>query len=171
VRMLFFLLLVGSCFGQTEPRRIITVEKYVAPTYPPIARAARVAGEVTIRLRVAASGEVLSAEIVSGHPMLRESALENIKQWRFHCFPCWDDFTHEITYRYTQDRNYLEPLEVRYEFPGLVHLDVGGALNVITDEPIVCWQSPNWRAWIRPWLWPRIRFNTHHLPRCVALDR
>jgi TonB family protein len=57
---------------------------YVAPKYPPIASQARVEGEVKLALKVdPTSGEVRGAEAVSGHPLLKPSAVIAAKQWRF----------------------------------------------------------------------------------------
>jgi TonB family protein len=45
---------------------------------------AGIQGKVELRLTVTpANGEVLSASVVSGHPLLNSSALEAAAQWRF----------------------------------------------------------------------------------------
>ena len=46
-----------------------------APDYPPIARAVRAKGAVTVQVLVDESGRVISAEAVSGHPLLQEAAV------------------------------------------------------------------------------------------------
>jgi hypothetical protein len=51
--------------------------------YPPIARAAHVVGDVAVTFRVRATGETADVQAVSGPPMLRSVAVENIKAWRF----------------------------------------------------------------------------------------
>ena len=57
---------------------------FVAPKYPPLAKQARIQSKVELRLTVdSESGEVLDAMVVSGHPLLRSSALDAAKQWRF----------------------------------------------------------------------------------------
>lgn len=55
----------------------------VAPVYPPIARAARAAGEVFVEVRVTAAGRVSSAEAVGGHPLLRQAATNAALRWQF----------------------------------------------------------------------------------------
>jgi len=55
----------------------------VQPAYPPIAKSASVKGAVQIQVTISESGEVMNAQTISGHPMLREAALQAAKQWRF----------------------------------------------------------------------------------------
>jgi TonB family protein len=51
--------------------------------YPPIAKAARVQGDVLIGVVISVSGEVASEKVVSGSPMLIQAALDAVKKWRF----------------------------------------------------------------------------------------
>jgi periplasmic protein TonB len=53
------------------------------PPYPPIARAARASGAVVIQVVISEDGRVEQAEILSGHPLLRDAALQAAKQWLF----------------------------------------------------------------------------------------
>ena len=45
------------------------------PEYPRAARASRAGGPVTVRVVVDESGNVFTAEAISGHPLLRASAV------------------------------------------------------------------------------------------------
>ena len=54
-----------------------------APTYPPIARAARASGAVNVQIVVDEEGNVISATPVSGHPLLQQSAPQAVRQWKF----------------------------------------------------------------------------------------
>jgi TonB family protein len=57
---------------------------FVNPKYPPLAKQARIQGKVDLHLTVnAVTGEVIDATAVSGHPLLKPSAIEAAKQWRF----------------------------------------------------------------------------------------
>ena len=47
----------------------------VTPTYPPLARAARVSGSVVVEVTVDEAGNVMSARAVSGHPLLKDAAV------------------------------------------------------------------------------------------------
>jgi TonB family protein len=51
--------------------------------YPAIAKAARAQGEVKVELVIDSKGSVISAQIVSGHPLLREPVLAAARQWVF----------------------------------------------------------------------------------------
>lgn len=57
--------------------------KKVQPTYPPEAKAARVSGEVKIRVLVSEEGNVIKAEVVECPDLLRESALAAARLWVF----------------------------------------------------------------------------------------
>ncbi len=57
---------------------------YTAPVYPQSAKGARVEGQVDLELQLdPASGNVRTASVFSGNPMLRESAVAAAKQWRY----------------------------------------------------------------------------------------
>lgn len=57
--------------------------KKVQPSYPPVAKAAAADGAVQVQIAVSEDGKVTDATVVSGHPLLRESAIEAAKQWEF----------------------------------------------------------------------------------------
>ena len=54
-----------------------------SPLYPEMARAARIPGEVTISIAVDEDGTVVSARAQSGHPLLRDAAVQAARQWTF----------------------------------------------------------------------------------------
>jgi len=53
------------------------------PSYPPLARAARVQGEVILSAVIDTNGEIKNLQLVSGHPMLVPSAIAAVRQWRY----------------------------------------------------------------------------------------
>jgi len=55
----------------------------VTPLYPPTAKAARASGPVVVQILIGETGEVLEADVISGHPLLRDAALQAARQWRF----------------------------------------------------------------------------------------
>jgi len=55
----------------------------VEPTYPPLARAARVQGEVILSAVIDTNGDIKNLQLVSGHPMLVPSAITAVRQWRY----------------------------------------------------------------------------------------
>jgi TonB family protein len=57
--------------------------KKVQPPYPPIAKAARAQGAVQAQITVSETGEVIEANVINGHPLLRDVALQAARQWLF----------------------------------------------------------------------------------------
>lgn len=55
----------------------------VQPPYPAIARQARVQGAVQVQIAISETGEVSNATLLSGHPLLRDAALQAARQWLF----------------------------------------------------------------------------------------
>ena len=57
--------------------------KQVPPVYPPLARQARIHGTVVLRAIIAKDGSVENLELVSGHPMLVNAAIDAVRQWQY----------------------------------------------------------------------------------------
>jgi len=57
--------------------------KKVTPEYPQLAAAARVTGVVIIEAYVGTNGNVKTATVIHGAPLLDEAALAAVRQWRF----------------------------------------------------------------------------------------
>jgi len=55
----------------------------VQPTYPPLARQARVQGTVVLRAVISKDGSIENLTLVSGHPMLAPAAIDAVKQWKY----------------------------------------------------------------------------------------
>jgi TonB family protein len=73
-----FALTCSVCQGQAAiPDRLPELK------YPPIARAARVQGDVIVSFRQAPDGSTVDATPISGPAMLQGVAVENVKAWRF----------------------------------------------------------------------------------------
>lgn len=53
----------------------------VRPLYPPEAKQARIQGTVKFNVVIAADGTVKNIDVISGHPLLVQSALDAVKQW------------------------------------------------------------------------------------------
>ena len=52
-------------------------------SYPALARAAGVTGTVIVDTHVSRKGTVLSLDVLDGPPLLRQAALDALKNWRF----------------------------------------------------------------------------------------
>lgn len=57
--------------------------KRVEPSYPVMAKSARVQGPVIVEVTINEKGIVESARAVSGHPLLRDAALNAARSWRW----------------------------------------------------------------------------------------
>jgi protein TonB len=55
----------------------------VQPTYPPLARQARIQGTVVLQALIGKDGAIENLHVASGHPMLTGAALEAVKGWRY----------------------------------------------------------------------------------------
>jgi len=55
----------------------------VNPTYPPLARQARIQGQVVLRAVISKDGSIEGLTLVSGHPMLAPAAIDAVKQWKY----------------------------------------------------------------------------------------
>jgi len=88
---LFLLVAVRSALAQSaiaidESTARQSLIKQTEPVYPPIARAAHVAGDVAIQLQIDTSGHVISTKVLSGPPMLRQASIDAVKTWEFKPF-------------------------------------------------------------------------------------
>ena len=66
--------------GQVQAAMIIN---RVQPSYPPLARQTRIAGTVRLHAIIGKDGSVQQLEVISGHPLLVQSALDAVRQWRY----------------------------------------------------------------------------------------
>src|ERR1700684_4193917 len=55
----------------------------VNPTYPPLARQARIQGTVVLHAVISKDGSIEGLTLISGHPMLAPAAIEAVKQWKY----------------------------------------------------------------------------------------
>ena len=55
----------------------------VIPTYPAMAQAIRASGTVVLQATISRTGTIENLRVVSGPAMLRQAALDAVKQWRY----------------------------------------------------------------------------------------
>jgi periplasmic protein TonB len=55
----------------------------IQPDYPPLARQARIQGQVVLQAVISREGTIENLQVVSGHPMLAPAAIQAVKQWRY----------------------------------------------------------------------------------------
>jgi len=75
---------------EPTPQRVVGAQRMadlimrkVEPVYPPLARAARIQGTVTLRVEINKSGDVENMQVISGHPMLAPAAIDAVRQWKY----------------------------------------------------------------------------------------
>jgi TonB family protein len=75
---------VGSfsqSFSESEARQHIVDN--ADPVYPPVARAARIQGDVVMAVVIEIDGSVATEKVLSGPAMLQQAALDAVKKWHF----------------------------------------------------------------------------------------
>jgi protein TonB len=55
----------------------------VKPLYPSDAKAAGIQGGVILEVVIGKEGDVQGIRVVSGHPMLRQAAIDAISRWKY----------------------------------------------------------------------------------------
>ena len=55
----------------------------VLPAYPPLARSARIQGQVLLQAVISKEGVIENLRLIAGHPMLVPAAIEAVRQWRY----------------------------------------------------------------------------------------
>src|SRR5437867_4508485 len=55
----------------------------VKPVYPPLAKQARIQGVVVLEAEISKEGTIDNLKVVTGHPLLIQSAIDAVKQWRY----------------------------------------------------------------------------------------
>jgi TonB family protein len=69
---------VPLCAQDWTPKRIVAISDYL-----PLARQARIQGDVEVRCVLDADGTVTRAEATTGHPLLKRQAVQNALLWKF----------------------------------------------------------------------------------------
>jgi len=79
----------------------VSLIKPHAPAYPPLARTARVTGDVKLQVGLRRDGTVSVVKVVSGHPLLNQAALESAQKSIFECRDCSKGTTlFDLTYTF-----------------------------------------------------------------------
>jgi len=73
---------------RTAPVRISHISegnliRKVLPTYPTLARSARIQGSVVLQAVISREGAIENLRVVSGHPMLVPAAIDAVRQWQY----------------------------------------------------------------------------------------
>jgi TonB family protein len=63
------------------------VKTKVAPAYPELAKRMNVSGKVKIEVIITPDGHVKSTRALGGHPLLVQSCIDAVKEWKFIAAP------------------------------------------------------------------------------------
>jgi protein TonB len=55
----------------------------VRPTYPPLAKQARIQGVVVLEAVIGKDGSIQNLRVITGHPLLIKAAQDAVSQWRY----------------------------------------------------------------------------------------
>jgi TonB family protein len=89
-----------SASGTEERQAEAVLTKLHDPIYPPVARTARVYGDVKLTLSIRRDGTVESVNVVSGHPLLKQAAIVSAQQSQFECQGCTDSTSYLMVYTF-----------------------------------------------------------------------
>jgi TonB family protein len=130
VLLLLFLMQAGS--SPPEPC-VVHVESL---EYPSLARQAQITGEVRASAWIDGQGSVTLPEVSTGHPLLRETVLNNIRKWKFRPLPS-GSFRLDVTYTFVLEGNPLEGFSA-----SKVVFDLPNQVRVTTRPPRSDHSSP-----------------------------
>ncbi len=109
----------------------------VQPPYPALAKAAGAEGSVQVAITVNENGEVTTTEAVSGHPLLKEAALEAAKEWKFKQTELAGKPVKVqglLTFNFTLDGNGLDKLNREKAIVELAKTTAGDGLAIDVSE-------------------------------------
>jgi len=85
---------VGLCLGSAALAQTGTtdegkrkVKSKVSPAYPELAKRMSVSGKVKIEVVIAPDGHVKSSRPIGGHPILVQTCVDSVKDWKFEAAP------------------------------------------------------------------------------------
>jgi TonB family protein len=108
---LFCIIGAENIFAQTRPLEEVpgtgaVLAKLSPPIYPPLALQARISGDERVEVGIRKDGSIESAEVVDGHAMLKDSALDSAKKSLFECRNCVEPLTsYLLTYTFEMKDN------------------------------------------------------------------
>ena len=131
--LLCFVMGAISIFGQDwTPRRIVAIADY-----PPLAWQAHISGDVQVKCFLDAHGSVLRAEVLSGHPLLREQARTNALLWKFQRTGPQAGDTVTLTYQYRVEGELQD--QARIGAHTVFFVDLPNTIQIIAP---VSWVNP-----------------------------
>lgn len=124
-----FLLLAVPFMQAQNCGGLSSVSESVALVYPPIAKAARVQGTVIMLITFRKDGSVESSKVVSGPPMLRQSAMDFVSGWKANTYS--GPRTCPVVIHYFMQPDYKGPTQHRED---LQHVSIYGMPPVLDTQ-------------------------------------
>lgn len=120
--LLVLFTLLGVCHGQ-----MMIPDHLPELKYPPIARIARVQGDVVVSFRQTLEGGTADVRSISGPQMLQGIAVENVKSWHFAAIAKTVGELRQVTFHFQ-----LNPPEDGYDYDGqpVTKVELDGAAGV-----------------------------------------
>ena len=78
----------------------VVLSKLFEPVYPPLARQTHITGDVELVLQIKKDGSVQSVDVVKGHPLLKQAALDSAQQSRFECRTCGETISYGMVFTF-----------------------------------------------------------------------
>ena len=72
-----------AAINKTADEILASALNKAVPKYPPLAKAARVTGEVGVRVTIDEEGRVVEARTMFGHPLLVDASEKGAREWTF----------------------------------------------------------------------------------------
>ncbi|HEY0461262.1 MAG TPA: energy transducer TonB [Pyrinomonadaceae bacterium] len=116
------------CCGTSAEKPYPKIVKLPKPPYPAAARAVQAVGEVVVEVKIDNDGKVISANAVSGHPLLRVASVTAAKQSLFEQSAGDEQRDVNLTYVFFPGQN-EKPNTKRYSNPYRVEI-IGEAVTV-----------------------------------------
>jgi TonB family protein len=105
-----------------------TVQRLIAGDYPLLAQQARIQGPVELACTVGSEGVIVECTATSGHALLQQAAIQNVKKWLFRRQNCSDTDGGQVLLRYEFVLLEDHPVRTRpkvefsFEFPNRVRI-------------------------------------------------
>jgi hypothetical protein len=134
--------------GGVQPEGVVLTE-LSRPSYPPLARQTRIVGDVDLMLGIRPDGSIESNEVISGHPLLAQAALDSAHRSRFECRKCSETVTYlrlVFTFQLVGPNSCCTPQKEGTKEPGEQIPRVTQVLNRVTvvDQPAcICDPGPD----------------------------
>jgi TonB family protein len=119
--------------------------RLAGPVYPPIARAARVSGEVLVVVQIRADGSIASVRVASGPPMLHQAAIESASHSTFTCSGCTEanhDYSVAYSFKVVDEGDCCEGYSTPSSFEHLPETPAERTTHVLVTAPQTCLCDP-----------------------------